>query len=221
MNPWIENPLIRAAAVGVAMLSAGGIPIAVGQSATNAGGGARPLRVLAPPAGAARPGALPIPGHGTLMWSSPAGWEYTPPLIDASGKSPMNLRLRAPDGRPTVLLTVFWDGFGTNKLKPTLDTLEASLRTSASNQFIPESIEKTVTIRRHDTESVQARFATFTDSALAASTKPVPPDESRHATLGTFRAGGLWGNFMLMTNDTDGPEFRAALDVIKTLGSAP
>ena len=204
-----------AVAVVLSTLSAGTL------QAQSASGGAasRPLRVVEPPAGAARPGALPLIGHGTLLWSTPAGWEYTPPQIDVSGKSPMNLRLRGAGGRPTVLLTVFWDGFGTNKLKPTLDTLEATLRTSASNQFIPESLEKTVTVRRLETESVQARFVTFTDAALA--TKPVPADESRHATLGTFRTGQLWGNFMLMTNDTDGPEFRSALDVIKSLRATP
>ena len=212
--------MVRASAAFIALLWVGALPAAFGQ-ATNGDATEHPVRVVTPPAGAARTGTLPIAGHGTLTWSTPAGWEYTPPLIDASGKSPLNLRLRAPSGRPTILLTVFWDGFGTNQLKPTLNTLEASLRTSASNQFIPESLEKTVTTRRLDMEFVQARFATFTDSILAASTKPIAAEESRHATLGTFRAGPLWGNFMLMTNDADGPEFRAALEVIKTLRATP
>lgn len=213
---WIV--LLRACAAVGALLAPSATGIVLAQSTPSAVT-SRPLRVVELPAGAVRPGALPIIGHGTLLWSTPAGWEYTPPQIDVSGKSPMNLRLRGAGGRPTVLLTVFWDGFGTNKLKPTLDTLEATLRTSASNQFIPDSLEKTVAVRRLETESMQARFATFTDAALA--TNPVPAEESRHATLGTFRTGQLWGNFMLMTNDSDGPEFRSALDVIKSLRAAP
>lgn len=168
---------------------------------------------------AAHPAALPVFNHGVLLWSHPAGWEYTPPRIDVSGKTPMNFRLQGPKGRPTVLVTVFWDGFGTNNSKPNLEALEARMTDAASNQFLPGSIEKKVTVCKFDSTTIQFRYSTFTDSEWVG--KPVPELESRHATLGTFRTGTLWGNFMLMSNDTDGPEFRSGLEVLQSFHMAP
>ena len=174
-------------------------------------------RAAPPPA--AQPASLPVIGHGALQWSRPAGWDYTPPRVDPSGKAPLSFRLQGPGARPTLLVTVMWDGFGTNALKPTLERLEAELKHVATNDFLGHSLEKTVTVRTIETPSLRARYATFTDAALSG--KPLPAGETRNATLGAFRTGVLWGRFMLMTNDADGEEFRAALHVIQSLRAAP
>lgn len=166
-----------------------------------------------------KPSALPVPGHGTLLWSHPAAWEYTPPRIDISGRTPWVFRIRGVEGRPTLLITLMWDGFGTNSMHPELAELERHLKASASSQFLSSSVEKTVNLKRIESDSLKARYVTFTDAGLVA--KPVPEGESRNATLGTFRTGSLWGNFMIMTNDSDGPEFNAALQVIQSFRSAP
>ena len=167
----------------------------------------------------AQPASLPVPGHGTIQWSQPPGWFYTPPAIDPAGKAAFDFRLQGPGGRPTVLVTVKWDGFGTNKLKPTLDQLEGELRQVAKDEFVNRSVEKVVTVRRFESPLLGLRHATFTDAAFPG--KPVPAGESRHATLGTFRTGTLWGRFMLMTNDADGDEFKSSLQIIESLRAAP
>ncbi len=173
----------------------------------------------AAPTGPAQPASLPVIGHGSIQWSQPAGWNYTPPRIDPEGRTPLNFRLQGPGGHPTLLVTVMWDGIGTNALKPTLERLESELKQAATNDFIGRSLEKFVTVRTVETVSLRARYATFTDAALSG--KPLPPGETRNATLGTFRTGELWGRFMLMTNDADGDEFRSSLQVIQSLRATP
>jgi len=166
-----------------------------------------------------KPSALPVLGHGTLLWSHPSAWEYTPPRIDVSGRTPWVFRIRGAEGHPTLLVTLMWDGFGTNSMHPDLAELERHLKASASSQFLSSSVEKTVNLKPVENDALKARYVTFTDAALVG--KPVPEGESRNATLGTFRTGSLWGNFMLMTNDSDGPEFNAALQIIRSFRSVP
>jgi hypothetical protein len=166
--------------------------------------------------------SVSVQNHGTLFWAAPAGWDYIPPKADATGRSPAMFKLAAAGGQPSLLFTVCWDEFGPKKLSPTDAELAGMVQTVGAAQFAPDSVEKSVALINFAGDAVHGSYASFTDRKLAATAaKDVPKTEARVLTIGTFRAGHLWGKFMLFADGKDGGQFNEALAVVKSLRDAP
>ena len=166
--------------------------------------------------------SLLVQNHGTLSWATPAGWKYTPPRADPAGISPAYFLLQGPDGHPSLLVTVLWDGIGPKKLSPTDGELADMVKKAAEEKFIPSSVEKELGLSPFAGGRAHGHYASFTDLKYAGKeAKDVPPTEFRVATIGAFRAGGLWGNFTLYTNAKDGPQLEQGLAVVKSFGGTP
>ena len=127
-------------------------------------------------------------------------------------------RLRAPGGHPTLLFLVFWDDFGPRKLSPTDPQLAALVKSGGEQEYVADSVEKESHQLTFSNDHIHGSYASFTDIRFVGKeAKDVPAEESRVATVGTFRAGRLWGKFTLLTDAKDGPAFDPALAVVKSL----
>ena len=163
-----------------------------------------------------------VQNHGTLTWFAPAGWEYTPPQADILGTMPASFRLRAPDGQPSLMVTVFWDGFGPKKLNPSDAELADLLKKGAEVKFAPGSVEKEVRFTPLAGDRMRGNFVSFTDAKFAdTDLRDIPPGEARNATIGMFRTGNLWGNFTLLSTAKEGEQFDQALAVVKSFSGTP
>lgn len=163
-----------------------------------------------------------VQNHGTLSWVVPAGWEYTPPRADPTGTIPAFFRLRSPAGQPSLMVTVCWDGFGPKKLSPSGEELVEMLKHGAEEKFVPTSVEKEVHPVALAGDRMWGTYVSFTDLKFAdMDVKDIPTTESRHATIGMFRTGNLWGNFTLFSNAKDGAQFDQALAVVKSFVGTP
>ncbi len=163
-----------------------------------------------------------VQNQGTLSWVVPAGWEYTPPRADPAGTLPAFFRLRSAAGQPSLMVTVFWDGFGPKKLSPSAEELTDMLKQGAETKFVPTSVEKEVHPLPLAGDRMWGRYVSFTDLKFAdMDVRDIPPTESRVATIGMFRTGNLWGNFTLFSNAKEGAQFDQALAVVKSFGGTP
>jgi hypothetical protein len=154
--------------------------------------------------------------HGTLEISSPADWTFIHTNLNLPGKS-VSVELHSATNTAVIRLTIFWDGFGGPNVKPTEADMDKSINTIATRQYLPISVEKTVTLEKLHGPAVTGSFARFTDAGWT----PVITDEYRNVANGMFRCGNLWGNFDILTNDKDGPNFKQGLKVVASLRRKP
>ncbi len=163
-----------------------------------------------------------VQNHGTLSWVVLAGWEYTPPRADPSGAMPATFRLRSPAGQPSLIVTVFWDGFGPKKFSPSDKEMADLVKKNAEEKYAPSSVEKEVHLTPLAGARMRGNFISFTDSQFAdKEPKDIPAGEARNATIGMFRSGNLWGNFTMLTNAKEGEQFDQALAVVKSFSGIP
>jgi hypothetical protein len=160
--------------------------------------------------------SIVVADHGTLEISSPGDWTFIHTNLNLPGK-PISVELHSASKTAVIRLTIFWDGFGGSKVKPTEADMEKSVSTLAARQYLPISVEKTVTLEKLHGPAVTGSFARFTDADWTI----VMTDEYRNVAPGMFRSDNLWGNFDLLTNDKDGPSFKEGLEVLESLRRKP
>jgi hypothetical protein len=151
--------------------------------------------------------------EGSLAYNAPGEWVYSAPKLP-NGKFPPTFKLSPKDQSASLLVTVFWDGFG-NRATPMTDAeLQNVLKVSSERQYVPTSVEKKLEILKFTQPGVHGWYAQFTDASLVG--KNPPPGDFKVVTSGIFRAGNLWGNFTLLTNAKDDAGFKTGLKVIES-----
>lgn len=154
--------------------------------------------------------------HGMLEICSPRNWTLIRTNLNLPGK-PVSVELHSASNTAVIRLTIFWDGFGSKNVKPTEADMEKSVSTLAARQYLPISVEKAVTLEKLRGPAVTGSFARFTDADWPS----MLTDEYRNMTTGMFRCDNLWGNFDILTNDKDGPNFKQGLKVLESLRRTP
>ena len=158
--------------------------------------------------------SLSIPEHGILLVKAPAGWSFVRKGV-ANSAGPRTAALHSADGKTSVQVTLFWDGFGPNQLKPNAAKMAEMVKAAAQAQYAPGSVEKKVELEKLKGTEVSGSFARFTDAQWVG--KELPPNEFSHVASGMVRIEDLWGNFTILTDDKDGPHFKEGLAVIESL----
>lgn len=163
------------------------------------------------PTGKPTPKKFKVVDQGTLGFGLPRGWSQknyrTSPLIPAA------FRLDAPDRSAAMLVSVSWDGIGTNSEMPAEQHLERKLRNHAEKR-IRNAVEKTVEVKTVLLENGYAQYAQFTEAMWANA--EVPKGNYRYVTDGVFRCGNLWGSFTIYSQDKSGDSFQPALSVVQS-----
>jgi hypothetical protein len=154
--------------------------------------------------------------HGTLEILMPKNWTLGRTNLNLPGNPP-TVELHSADDATLIRLTIFWDGFEGQSVKPTAADMEQIVSNSVLLQYVPIAVEKTVTMETLKGAGVSGSFARFTDAGWT----PVVKDERRNLATGMFRCGKLWGNFDLLTGDKDGPEFKQGLEILESLRQKP
>jgi len=180
-----------------------GVPILVQSSTSSA---------VTQPTGNPTPKKFKVGPHGTLAFELPSNWRYktyrTHPLIPAA------FRLDAPDKSAAMLVSVSWDGIGTDKEAPDMTQLERILRNQAEKR-IRNAVEKSVEVKTVLLDDGYAQYAQFTESMWVNA--EVAEGNYRYSTDGVFRCGHLWGSFTVYSQDMTGESFRPALAVVQSL----
>jgi hypothetical protein len=150
--------------------------------------------------------------YGTLLFELPSNWRYktyrTHPLIPAA------FRLDAPDKSAAMLVSISWDGIGTDKEAPNEVQLERMLRNRAEKR-IRNAVENSVQLRTVLLDDGYAQYAQFTEAMWVNA--EVAEGNYRYTTDGAFRCGNLWGSFTVYSQDKTGESFRPALAIVQSL----
>jgi len=159
---------------------------------------------------------MPLGTAGTLEVLTPPDWILVQTNLGMVNFGPI-FELHAPRDTTTIRIYTSWDGFKGTSVKPT----EAEMSTIVSNivatQYLPVAKEKTFDLEKLKGPNVSGVFARITDSKwtlLETNTYP-------NIATGMFRSGNIWGNFDLLTNDKDGPQFKTGLKVLESLRRKP
>ena len=164
--------------------------------------------------------SLAIPGHASLEIIAPKGWVFASLGRQAPELTvPRTAELTAPADHVKLLITAFWDGFGTGEKKLTAAAFEAGVKDGLQAQFASGSVEKKVVIEKFAGAKAQGWFARFTDAKWVGKTPPA--HEYANVAAGWFHCGDVWGNFTLFSNEKDSPGVKKALAVMETLARGP
>jgi hypothetical protein len=159
--------------------------------------------------------AVTLGEQGTLEISLPKDWTFAQTNLNYPGK-PTSVELHSASNSAVIRLTIFWDGFRHPNVKPTETDMVNSVSNAAVLQYLPISVEKTVTLEQLHGPAVTGLFVRFTDSKW----KPLFT-AYKNAATGMFRSSNLWGNFDLLTNEKDGIDFKQGLQVLESLRRKP
>ena len=154
--------------------------------------------------------------HGTLEILAPKDWTLIHTNLHLRG-NPESVELHSAGNTVTIRMTIYWDGFSGQIAKPTEADFDKIVSNVAVRQYMPISVEGKFTLEKLHGEAVTGSFARFTDAGWV----PMLKDEYHNLTTGMFRCGNLWGNFDLLANDKDGPEFQQGLKVMESLRRKP
>lgn len=164
------------------------------------------------PPGKPTPKSIKVREHGALAFEVPPGWRYHP--YSTSKYIPAAFRLDAPDKSAAMLVSISWDGIGTEKEAPNEMQLERALKNRAEKR-IRTSVEKAVQLKTVVLADGYAQYAQFTEAMWQNS--EITEGSYRYNTDGAFRCGNLWGTFTIYSQDKSGESFRPALAVVQSL----
>lgn len=164
------------------------------------------------PPGKPTPKSIKVREHGSLAFDVPPGWRYHP--YSTSKYIPAAFRLDAPDKSAAMLVSISWDGIGTEKEAPNEMQLERALKNRAEKR-IRTSVEKAVQLKTVVLADGYAQYAQFTEAMWQNS--EITEGSYRYNTDGAFRCGNLWGTFTIYSQDKSGESFRPALAVVQSL----
>jgi hypothetical protein len=155
---------------------------------------------------------LRLAKSGTLQVVTPPDWTAKYVGMNQPDQEPM-FDLHAPSNTLVIRLYVRWDGFGGKSVKPDEAEMGTIVSNSVVKQYMPIAVEKHFDLEKLHGPAVTGIFARVTDSKWT----PMLEDDYRNICEGMFRCGNIWGNFNLLTNDKDGPGFKAGLKVLESL----
>ena len=159
---------------------------------------------------------LNLAKSGTLQVITPTNWTAKYVGMNQPDQEPM-FDLRAPSNTLVIRLYVRWDGFGGKSARPDLAEMGTIVSNSVVTQYLTRTVEKTFDLEKLQGRAVTGIYARVTD----AKWNPLEEDTYRNVCEGMFRSGNIWGNFNLLTNDKDGPGFKAGMKVLESLHRKP
>lgn len=137
----------------------------------------------------------------------PEGWTWA----SASAEDGLaGARLTAADGQVTLQLTFFPDPAG----RMQEEELQLDLMDDLVAPFLPDSVEQAARLEPLLRGRGIGLYAVFTDRKLVGQAE-LPPNEFRHATTGVRVGAGWFVAFTLLSQETDAPGHRAALNVVR------
>lgn len=159
---------------------------------------------------------LNLARYGTLQVVTPADWTAKYVGVNQPDQEPV-FDLRAPSNSLVIRLYVRWDGFAGKSARPDEAAMGNIVSNSVVAQYLPIAVEKKFDLEKFHGPAVTGIYARVTDSRWTA----VMQDVYRNVCEGMFRCGNIWGNFNLLTNDKNGPGFRAGMKVLESLSRKP
>jgi len=161
---------------------------------------------------------LSVGSPGTLQVLTPPDWKVESVNLNLQDNVPV-FDLHAPGNTGVIRLYVRWDGFGGKSIRPGETEMSAIVSNSVVSQYLPIAVEKTFNLEKLHGPAVAGVFARVTDSTWS----PVVNDTNNYPNIceGMFRAANLWGNFLLLTHDKNGAEFKVGLHVLESLRRKP
>jgi hypothetical protein len=164
---------------------------------------------------ALRTNSITVGTNGVLLLTTPDNWEVM--RTNVNPKNPYTVEVHAPADGPRIRLNICWDGFPRVAQNPTASDLDKIVSNVVARQYLPICVEKTVELEKLKGPHVTGTFVRLTDAHWT----PVVKSEYQNQGVGMFRTGSLWGDFDLLCNDKDGPQFQAGLKVLETLRKKP
>lgn len=155
---------------------------------------------------------------GTLEMLTPVGWSLVRTNLHMP-YDPPSYELHAPSNTTVIRLTIYWDGFVMHgkALTPTEPEMAQTVSNVVVRQYLPISVEKTFDLEKLRGPHVTGWFARLTDAGWT----PVVKDEYHNLATGMYRCGNLWGDFNLLANDKNGPQYEAGMKVMQSLNRTP
>lgn len=160
--------------------------------------------------------AVVVGKHGTLQILTPPDWTLIRTNMQLRG-NPQSVEVHSITNNDTLRITIYWDGFNGQMANPTEANMQTIVSNVATRQYLPISVEKKFTLEKLHGKAVTGTFARFTDAGWV----PMLKDEHRNLATGMFRCGNLWGNFDLLTDDKNGPEFQLGIKMVESMRRAP
>lgn len=171
------------------------------------------LGTLIAAATAAIAAELPLYGGQVLTVDLPKGWTLE------SGANPEGLitaRVASRDAQVSLQITFFPDAEG--RLGREAD--QRKIVEEIAARYVPDSVEQEVRLVPLRSRHGAGFYCVFTDAKLVGQVE-LPPSEYRHATTGLRASAGWFGLFTLFSQNTDSPDYRAGLDLLRhSLGRA-
>ncbi|HEX9983203.1 MAG TPA: hypothetical protein VGF69_08060 [Thermoanaerobaculia bacterium] len=161
-------------------------------------------------AAVAQGASYPVPGHGALQLSVPAGWTAT--VREVEGALPPTIVLAHEKDGTRLLLTPLWspkDNASFNSAK----NVRLSVQ-QAAEQVQPTAVEKELTLREVVTSSGKGTFFWATDRAPKAG-------EYEYVAQGAVPAGKLMVSFTILTHRAPPAGIDEALAIVRSAVHQP
>jgi hypothetical protein len=152
---------------------------------------------------ASTPQSFALPGHGTLLFNVPAGWQTNEKQLQGG---PPTIQFGPRSGAAfAVLITAVW---GTTRAGAPDDAGIRSAVTSAAKDAEPRSVEGSLSLQDFSGSTGHGYYFRATDKAP-------PPGEWKYLTQGMVRTGAIALTFSILTNDGGEATEKAALEMIR------
>lgn len=153
---------------------------------------------------------LNIPSATPLKVQVPKGWEET--TTEATKELPVaRMKLHSDkDKSVTIQISFLEDKVGNLTDQKSIDQFVAS---ASGEQYREASVEKQVNVVQMKSKNLLGAYAQFTDASLA-NTKDVKPPQYRNVTSATLVIGKTIAAVTILSNSTDTPAYKAAMQFL-------
>ncbi len=151
--------------------------------------------------------SISVPQGDKLTIRLPAGWQQH--IIQPSPDLPPTVKINPPDETLSLQITLIPDINHRFTTKEIVDRVVSE----ANEQYVSGSVEQRLTLEQIPSTHGHGCYSVFTDASLAKVDKPAK-GQYRIVTTGIFIIGKEAAAFTLLSDDTKGPEYKQALQVI-------
>jgi hypothetical protein len=153
---------------------------------------------------------LDLGPHGTFTITIPKEWVYAAQKMEDTGYT---LTLTAPGtANANLILTLVY----VENTEPASKERVQQEVLSASDQFVPASVEKKKVLQDFAVPGAYGVYCVFTDASMVG--KPVTKNLFKMVALGEVHlADDLSMSVSMLFDDAKGPEFQAMLDTISSV----
>lgn len=148
-----------------------------------------------------------VPKADQVAIRLPATWKQT--IIQPRQDLPPTVMVVSDADALTLQLTFLPNLDGRFDTKDSVDRVV----TQANQQYVSGSVEKRFGLTQLDSHSGHGCYSTFTDADFVGM-ETLPDGQFRYVASGLFVVGKQAVAFTLLTNSTDGPGYRRAIQVV-------